>query len=243
MVRARRRDGRANHMNVSSQRQAAVELKRDLGLVERRGHRRRHGHRQRDFHRAADHGAARWITIHGLCGLGCGRPAFSGWRTQLRGTGGRNAGGGRRICLSHAKATARSGDSFMDGPRCGWQRAARSPYWRLGSFITSRIFVPALERVVVTVPLPLGAHGAPLEIRYGQLFAMGLIFLLGFLNYFGVKVGGGVQVVVTIVKVALILLIVSLGLAGDIRPSGTLPCLRRLLCWFFCSAGQIVVGI
>ena len=81
-----------------------------------------------------------------------------------------------------------------------------------GFFYYFANFVPALDRVVVTVPLPLGAHGAPLDIRYGQLFAMGLIFFLGFLNYFGVKVGGGVQVVVTIVKVALILLIVIAGL-------------------------------
>ena len=41
---------------------------------------------------------------------------------------------------------------------------------------------------------------------------MGLILFLGFVNYFGVKVGGDVQVVVTIVKVALILLIVIAGL-------------------------------
>ncbi len=73
-------------------------------------------------------------------------------------------------------------------------------------------FQPGLERVVVTVPLPLGAHGAPLDIRNGQFLAMALIFSLGVLNYFGVKIGGGVQVAVTIVKVALILLIVVAGL-------------------------------
>ena len=63
-------------------------------------------------------------------------------------------------------------------------------------------FWPELERVFLTVPLPLGAHGAPLEIRYGQMLAMALILLLGVLNYFGVKVGGDVQVAVTVVKVA-----------------------------------------
>jgi APA family basic amino acid/polyamine antiporter len=73
-------------------------------------------------------------------------------------------------------------------------------------------FAPGLERVLVTVPLPLGAHGAPLDIRYGQLLAMALILSLGVLNYFGVKIGGGVQVAVTILKVLLILLIVVAGL-------------------------------
>src|SRR5579863_9432794 len=48
-------------------------------------------------------------------------------------------------------------------------------------------FWPELEHVFLTVPLPIGAHGAPLEIRYGQLLAMVLIFSLGVLNYFGVK--------------------------------------------------------
>src|ERR1700694_3046470 len=51
-------------------------------------------------------------------------------------------------------------------------------------------FLPQLNGVLVVVPLPLGAHGAPLEIRYGQLFAMGLILFLAGVNYFGVKLGG-----------------------------------------------------
>jgi len=81
-----------------------------------------------------------------------------------------------------------------------------------GFFYYLANFVPELERIFFTVPLPLGAHGAPLDIRYGQLLAMALIFSLAVLNYFGVKVGGEVQVAVTILKVALILLIVIVGL-------------------------------
>ncbi|MCU1274748.1 MAG: amino acid permease-associated region [Bryobacterales bacterium] len=81
-----------------------------------------------------------------------------------------------------------------------------------GFFYYLANFVPELERIFFTVPLPLGAHGAPLDIRYGQLLAMALIFSLAVLNYFGVKVGGDVQVAVTILKVALILLIVIVGL-------------------------------
>ena len=101
-------------------------------------------------------------------------------------------------------------------------------------------FLPELEHVFFTVPLPLGAHGAPLDIRYGQLLAMVLILLLGALNYFGVKVGGDVQVAVTILKVALILLIVIVGLGWG-HPAAA----RRARCWptltvarVLCRAGQ-----
>ena len=47
--------------------------------------------------------------------------------------------------------------------------------------------------VFYTIPLPLGAHGAPLELRYGQLFAMALILFLAGVNYFGVKLGGEIE--------------------------------------------------
>jgi basic amino acid/polyamine antiporter, APA family len=72
-------------------------------------------------------------------------------------------------------------------------------------------FFPELDRVFYRVPLPLGAAGAPLEIRYGQFLAMALILLLAVINYFGVKIGGEVQVIVTIVKVALIFFIIAAG--------------------------------
>jgi APA family basic amino acid/polyamine antiporter len=88
-----------------------------------------------------------------------------------------------------------------------------------GFFYYLANFAPELEHVFFTVPLPLGAHGTPLDIRYGQLMAMGLIFSLGVLNYFGVKIGGGVQVAVTILKVVLILLIVVAGLGWG-HPAG-----------------------
>jgi basic amino acid/polyamine antiporter, APA family len=50
------------------------------------------------------------------------------------------------------------------------------------------------------------------ELRAGQLLAIAVILALGILNYFGVKVGGEVQVAVTILKVALIAGIIGLGL-------------------------------
>jgi APA family basic amino acid/polyamine antiporter len=73
-------------------------------------------------------------------------------------------------------------------------------------------FFPLLDGVFYTVPLPLGAHGAPLDLRYGQLLAMALILFLAGVNYFGVKLGGEVQIIVTIVKVLLIAFIVVAGL-------------------------------
>jgi APA family basic amino acid/polyamine antiporter len=62
------------------------------------------------------------------------------------------------------------------------------------------------------VPLPLGPHGGPLELRYGQLFAIALILGLAWLNYYGVKLGGEVQTAVTAVKVVLIGVIILAGL-------------------------------
>ena len=57
-------------------------------------------------------------------------------------------------------------------------------------------FIPEFEKVWFTV--------GPFSVKYGQVFAMVLILLLGLINFFGVKVGGDVQVVVTAVKVGLI---------------------------------------
>jgi basic amino acid/polyamine antiporter, APA family len=71
-------------------------------------------------------------------------------------------------------------------------------------FIYLANFFPGLETTIFS--------SSWLEIKSGQLLAMAVIAALGFLNYFGVKVGGGVQVGVTILKVALIGLIIGVGL-------------------------------
>ncbi len=73
-------------------------------------------------------------------------------------------------------------------------------------------FVPVLEQTFATVPIPLGPNGGPLDLKLGQLAAMGLILFLAGVNYFGVKAGGQLQIVVTIAKVGLLLGIISLGL-------------------------------
>jgi basic amino acid/polyamine antiporter, APA family len=75
-------------------------------------------------------------------------------------------------------------------------------------------FLPSLERTLATIPLPIGPGGGPLEIRAGQLFAMAVIIALGILNYFGVKLGGRIQVIVTVIKVTLIAGIVAIGLSS-----------------------------
>src|SRR6266480_6603797 len=63
-----------------------------------------------------------------------------------------------------------------------------------GFFLYLTNFFDSLKVVFYTIPLPIGPNGGPLEIQYGQLFAIVLILGLGWLNYYGVKVGGDVQV-------------------------------------------------
>src|SRR3954468_18432361 len=81
-----------------------------------------------------------------------------------------------------------------------------------GFFVYLSHFLPFLKGVFYTLPLPLGPHGAPLEIVNGQIFGIVLILLLAWLNYYGVKVGGNVQVGVTVLKVTLIAAIILAGL-------------------------------
>jgi APA family basic amino acid/polyamine antiporter len=84
-----------------------------------------------------------------------------------------------------------------------------------GFFIYLANFQPGLEKVWMVVPLPLGENGLPLPIRYGQLLAMVVIALLGLINYFGVRVGGDVQVTVTLVKVLLLAAIIVIGIGSS----------------------------
>jgi APA family basic amino acid/polyamine antiporter len=76
-------------------------------------------------------------------------------------------------------------------------------------------FFPALKVVSYTIPLPIGPGGGSLEIRYGQLLGIGLILFLAAVNYVGVRVGGGVQIGVTALKLALIGGLIVAGLASS----------------------------
>ncbi|HTM50259.1 MAG TPA: amino acid permease [Bryobacteraceae bacterium] len=73
-------------------------------------------------------------------------------------------------------------------------------------------FHPELKQPVGAIPVPLGPSGGPLEINLGQILAMVLIMGLGVLNYFGVRLAGNVQVLVTICKVGLIFAVIAIGL-------------------------------
>jgi basic amino acid/polyamine antiporter, APA family len=83
-----------------------------------------------------------------------------------------------------------------------------------GFFYYLANFYPQLEQVLFSMALPFGAGGAPLTISYGQLLAMGVILFLAVVNYFGVEVGGDVQVAVTVLKVVLILGIIAVGFSA-----------------------------
>jgi len=79
-------------------------------------------------------------------------------------------------------------------------------------FVYLANFLPGLEGVFYVVPLPIGPGGGPLELRYGQILAMAVIGFLAAINYLGVKLGGNVQVAVTLIKLQLILAIIVVGL-------------------------------
>ncbi len=105
-----------------------------------------------------------------------------------------------------------------------------------GFFYYLTTFFPSLDRVVYSIPLPIGPHGGPLEIRCGQLFAMALILALAWLNYFGVRLGGNVQVAVTITKVALIAFVIFAGLVfGAAHAPETQPAAPLTIAGFFAA--------
>ncbi len=75
-------------------------------------------------------------------------------------------------------------------------------------------FFPGLNRVVYTLAIPIGPAGGPLEIHYGQLLGIVVIFCLASVNYVGVRAGGGVQLVTTTLKMLLIAGIIVVGLTS-----------------------------
>ncbi len=81
-----------------------------------------------------------------------------------------------------------------------------------GFFYFVAYFFPKLSAAFYAIPLPIGPGGQPLEIQYGQLLGIALILFLAGINYLGVRVGGQVQITVTIVKLSLIGALIVAGL-------------------------------
>ena len=105
-----------------------------------------------------------------------------------------------------------------------------------GFFYYLNNFFPSLDKVFYSIALPIGPNGGPLEFRYGQLLAMALILALGWLNYFGVRLGGDVQVAVTVVKVGLIAAIVMAGLGfSHAHAPATTPAAPLTMAGFFAA--------
>ena len=106
----------------------------------------------------------------------------------------------------------------------GWTQLAVAKSASIATLATAFLlyfgnFRPEIHDVMATIPLPIGKGGAPLAITRGQLLAMGLIVALSVVNYFGVKVSGRLQVVVTVCKVGLIFFVIAFGLfSGHGRP-------------------------
>jgi amino acid transporter len=97
-------------------------------------------------------------------------------------------------------------------------------------------FFPTLSIAFYTWHLKWGAKDYPIDFRYGQLFAMVLILALGGLNYFGVKLGGRVQVAVTFLKVALIAFVIIAGLGfGGAHTPDTSPAVPLTSAGFFAA--------
>ncbi len=69
-----------------------------------------------------------------------------------------------------------------------------------GFYTYLTIFFPVLGVPLLISPWHIGPGGALLEIHYGQLIAIGLIMSLAGVNYLGVRAGGNVQVMITVVK-------------------------------------------
>jgi APA family basic amino acid/polyamine antiporter len=75
-------------------------------------------------------------------------------------------------------------------------------------------FFPGLNDLVFSMALPIGPGGGPIDIHRGQLLAAGLIILFTVVNMLGTRFGGGLQVVGSGLKVALIAGIILGGLAS-----------------------------
>lgn len=101
-----------------------------------------------------------------------------------------------------------------------------------GFFLYLATFFPDLDKVFYSLHLPFGI----LKFQYGQLLAMALILSLSWLNYYGVKLGGNVQVTVTAVKLGMIAFVIIIGLCfGHAHAPGTSAVAPATVTGFFAA--------
>src|SRR5947209_16131763 len=81
-----------------------------------------------------------------------------------------------------------------------------------GFYTYLTVFYPQLSANLLVLPWHIGPGGSRLEIHYGQLVGIAIILALAGVNYTGVRSGGGVQIVVTAVKLLLLAIVVAVGL-------------------------------
>jgi APA family basic amino acid/polyamine antiporter len=81
-----------------------------------------------------------------------------------------------------------------------------------GFYTYLTVFLPVLAQPALVTPFMIGPHNTRFEIHYGQLVAIALILFLAGVNYLGVRVGGNLQIFVTVVKLTLIFGIIAVGL-------------------------------
>ena len=153
-------------------------------------------------------GSAKWVVIVFIVG---GLMSMAGALTYAELAAAMPGAGGEYVYLSEAYGP-------FWGFLYGWTQMWVAKSGSIATLATAFFeylanFFPKLEGVFYTVPLPLGHNFGPLPLKYGQLLAMGLIVFLALVNYLGVRVGGNLQVVLTVVKIAAIVAVIVAGLA------------------------------
>jgi APA family basic amino acid/polyamine antiporter len=125
----------------------------------------------------------------------------------------------------------------------GWTQLWVAKSGSIATLATGFYIYLANFRPEMVAPVPLGEGGSPLPIRYGQLLAIGVIALLALINYFGVRVGGDVQVATTLLKVGLIGAIIVIGsgsgLGSVANYHSSTPALGGILGFFAALVGAL----
>ncbi len=86
------------------------------------------------------------------------------------------------------------------------------------------VFVPSLATPIFVCRLPYwGGAAAHFTFTAAQPAAVGAIAAVTFINYLGVRLGGRVQVALTLVKIGAVIAVIAIGLALGSSPDAALP--------------------